>query len=103
MVRGHLSLHILLAMSRSRKKYAIVKDKTGHSWYNRRIRRCHRQQVKSILSLQDVLDYELTSPRAIVNDYDICDYVIDYEHQRSFWKRFLGDPSDEYLDKIKRK
>ena len=37
------------------RKHPIVKDKSGHTWYNRIIRRRQRQQVKEILTLQDAL------------------------------------------------
>ena len=63
-------------MSRSRKKYPILKDKTGHTWYNRIIRRRQRRQVKEILTLQDVMDYEISNPKTFVNDYDICDWIL---------------------------
>nr|DAW84533.1 MAG TPA: hypothetical protein [Caudoviricetes sp.] len=89
-------------MSRSRKKHAIIKDKTGHSWYNRCIRRRHRQQVKAILTLQDVMDYELINPKALVNDYNVCDYVLDFDNLSPFWSRYLGT-NKEVIDKVKRK
>ena len=88
-------------MSRSRRKYAIVKDKTGHTWYNRKIRRCQKQQVRDIKNLQDVLDYKISHPKELVNDYDVCDYIIDYEHLSPFWRK-LGS-NEGYRSKVLRK
>lgn len=73
-------------MSRSRKK-PIVKDKTGHTWYNRVIRRRQRQQVKGISSLTDVLEYTISQPKELVNDYDVCDYRFDYTDKR--WESYF--------------
>ena len=32
-------------------------------------------EVKDISKLKDIDTYEITNPKVIVNDYDICDYV----------------------------
>lgn len=74
-------------MSRSRKKYPILKDKTRHMWYNRIIR---RQQVKEILTLQDVMDYEISNPKTFVNDYDICDWVLNIGRLNRFWSKYFS-------------
>ena len=52
---------IILIMSRSRKsrKKPIVKDKTGHKWYNRLINRAVRQVVRQIKYLKDKEDYTI--------------------------------------------
>ena len=76
-------------MSRSRKKHPIVKDKSGHTWYNRIIRRRQRQQVKEILTLQDVMDYEISNPKTFVNDYDVCDYVMHMGRLNRFWSKIF--------------
>lgn len=73
-------------MSRSRKK-PIVKDKTGHTWYNRIVRRRQRQQVKGIISLKDVLEYNVSQPKELVNDYDVCEYKLDYTAE--YWRSKL--------------
>jgi hypothetical protein len=77
-------------MSRSRKKHPILKDKTGHMWYNRIIRRRQRQQVKEILTLQDVMDYEISNPKTFVNDYDICDWVLNIGRLNRFWSKYFS-------------
>lgn len=76
-------------MSRSRKKHPIVKDKSGHTWYNRIIRRRQRQQVKEILTLQDVMDYEISNPKTFVNDYDVCDYVMHMGRLNRLWSKIF--------------
>lgn len=73
-------------MSRSRKK-PIVKDKTGHTWYNKIVRRRQRQQVKGITSLKDVLEYNISQPKELVNDYDVCDYKFNYTDP--YWRNRL--------------
>ena len=60
-------------MSKSRKKVAIVKDKTGR-WYNKVIRRRQNQEVRKILTLADIMDYNISHPYEIVNQYNICDW-----------------------------
>ena len=77
-------------MSRSRKKHPIVKDRSGHTWYNRVIRRRQRQQVKEILTLQDVMDYEISNPKTLVNDYDVCDYVMHMGRLNRLWSEIFG-------------
>ncbi len=57
-------------MSKSRKKVAIVKDKTGR-WYNKIIRRRQNQEVRRILTLADIMDYNISHPNEIVNKYAI--------------------------------
>ena len=69
-------------MSRSKKK-PIWKDKSNHVWYNRIVR---RMQVKQIAQLNDILEYEISQPNELVNDWDICDWKFDYRHP--FWKQF---------------
>ncbi len=63
-------------MSRSKKK-PIIKDKTGHKWYNRIIKRAVRQEVNKIKLLVDKDDYIIPLPYEKVNQYDICDYVFN--------------------------
>lgn len=77
-------------MSKSRKKVAIVKDKTGR-WYNKVIRRCQNQEIRKILTLVDIMDYNIPHPNEIVNKYDICD-----------WK-FIFEGNPDWEIKIKRK
>lgn len=72
-------------MSRSRKK-PIWKDKSDHVWYNRIVRRVQRMQVKQIAQLNDILEYEISQPNELINDWDVCDWKFDYRHP--FWKQF---------------
>lgn len=69
-------------MSRSKKK-PVWKDKSDHVWYNRIVR---RMQVKQIAQLNDILEYEISQPNELVNDWDICDWKFDYRHP--YWKQF---------------
>ena len=61
-------------MSRSFKKISIIKDHTGR-WYNKIIRRTNKREVKDILNLKDRETYEITNPKTLINDYDVCDFV----------------------------
>lgn len=72
-------------MSRSKKK-PVWKDKSDHVWYNRIVRRVQRMQVKQIAQLNDILEYEISQPKELVNDWDICDWKFDYRHP--YWKQF---------------
>lgn len=61
-------------MSRSYKKYGIIKDKgMSRGEYNRRIRRVNRQRIKK--GKEPKLIYEVT------NQYDVCDF-------KMYWERF---------------
>ncbi len=77
-------------MSRSTKKHPILKDKTGHTWYNRIIRRRQKQQVKDILTLKDVMDYEISNPKTFINDYDVCDWIMNMERLNHRWNRYFS-------------
>lgn len=77
-------------MSRSRKKHAIVKDKTGR-WYNRIIRRHQNQEIRGIKTLADLMDYRISHPYEIVNQWDICDWI------------FRFDNDEEWAERVKRK
>lgn len=63
-------------MSRSRKK-PVWKDKSNHVWYNRIVRRVQRMQVKQIASLNDILEYEISQPNELINDWKF-----DYRNPR---------------------
>jgi hypothetical protein len=67
-------------MSRSIKKFAIIKDK-GNEFYNRTIRRKNKEKIKKdtkhikdVTELNIVEEVDLLNPREIINDYDIMDY-----------------------------
>ena len=68
---------------------------------NRRVKRHQRQQTRDILTLKDILDYEISSSREIVNDYDVCDYKFDYRFLTPFMKRHGS--YGEYAKKVLRK
>lgn len=62
-------------MSRSRK-LSIIKDK-GDTSYNKKIRRVTKQQVKQ---LKTDPDKKISDSKELVNDWDITDWVADYEY-----------------------
>lgn len=63
----------LIGKSRSRKKHAIVKDKNGR-YYNRITRR--------------------------VISYNVCDYVINYDNLKGYWKRMMSKSNTEISDAV---
>lgn len=75
-----------LRIHEQEQKKPIWKDKSNHVWYNRIVRRVQRMQVKQIAQLNDILEYEISQPNELVNDWDICDWKFDYRHP--FWKQF---------------
>ena len=95
-------------MSKSRKKYPIVKDKTGR-WYNKTIRRTIKRAVRDIKNLSDILSYYIPNNKEIVNQYDICDYKLDfskylkYPKIRKLFHIESEKDFEEYCDKMKRK
>jgi hypothetical protein len=93
-------------MSRS-YKLAIKKDRGLKSYYWKKIRRITKQIVKS-LSFDNADDIYIPNPKEVMNDYDYCDYVIDYEYDRSssyFWynDKKHEDSHNQWVDKMKRK
>lgn len=90
-------------MSRSYKK-AIIKDRPRNykksSLYWRKVRRVQKQALKQ--------NKDIPNPKTIVNDYDYCDYKIDYEYDRSygyFWYNnlFGTETHRKNVNKFKRK
>lgn len=75
-------------MSRSRRKHLVLKDKTGR-WYNKVIRRRQGQQVRDIPKLSDLLTYEITQPKVLVNDWDICDWKFVLSKRR--WANIFSE------------
>lgn len=41
-----------------------------------------RMQVKQIASLNDILEYEISQPNELINDWDVCDWKFDYRNPR---------------------
>lgn len=46
------------------------------------VRRVQRMQVKQIASLNDILEYEISQPNELINDWDVCDWKFDYRNPR---------------------
>ena len=85
-------------MSRSRRQ-PIIKDRPRNekksSLYWRIVRRVINSKVRQIIKNDDEID--IPEPKEIVNDYDYCDYVIDYRDPG--W----SEKHKEYIEKQKRK
>ena len=93
-------------MSRS-YKLAIVKDRGLKNYYWKKFRRIINQSVKQI-TFDNADDKVLLIPKEVMNDYDYCDYVIDYEHDRSssyFWynDKKMTEEHQKYVNKLRRK
>jgi hypothetical protein len=86
-------------MSRSRRQ-PIIKDRPRNekksSLYWRIVRRVINSKVRQIIKT-DEDEVDLPEPKEIVNDYDYCDYVIDYRDPG--W----SEKHKEYIEKQKRK
>lgn len=82
-------------MSRSYKK-PIYKDK-GNILYNRICRRRNKQLIRQ--------GKEPLDNRSIVNDYDICDFKVDYVHciPAFFFPNSTSNTPSEYFTKNKLK
>lgn len=96
-VQVPLSLLNLNIMSRS-KRLPIYKDHGAarHSEYRRKIKRAIRQKVKDILNLADRESYELPNPKALVNEWDWCDYIFDYRFRRPYHGFIWYESEEEY-------
>ena len=89
-------------MTRSRRKIPIIKGpKVKRNWYNRRVKRHQRQQTRDILTLKDILDYEIFFIMFFLNDYDVCDDKGDDRFLTPFMKRHGS--YGEYAKKVLRK
>jgi hypothetical protein len=90
-------------MSRSRRK-PIIKDRPRNdkksSLYWRVVRRVTNDKVRQIQSNPE-MESDLPEPQEIVNDYDYCDYKIDYRDPH--WNNAQTERAKEYIKKIKRK
>lgn len=79
-------------MSRSIKRIPIVKDHHGRL-YNRVIRRAQKIDVKKIMTLADIMSYNISTPYEIIHQDEVCD-----------WKIYCPKHFDnKYVNKIKRK
>jgi hypothetical protein len=77
-------------MSRSRKKYAIYKDKGFRkNGYWKTIRRIWKQEIHS--------GKDLSNPKAIINDYDYCDYIFALNNYRKVTSISQINPSSPYV------
>jgi hypothetical protein len=112
-------------MSRSRKK-PIVKDNSfGNKLYRRIIRRVQKEHVRDLkyyywntysqypefYGLVSEQESKIPHAKTIVNDYDRCDYVIDYHHmfynetstRLNWWRNKQPLEGNPYVAKAKRK
>lgn len=89
-------------MSRSYRK-AIIKDRPKNykksSMYWRVIRHSINNTIRSC---KDLSSLDIPNPKSIYNDYDYCDYVINYEHPCG-WFVCKGKDHSEELKKYRRK
>ena len=76
-------------MSRS-YKHPIIKDAGGYGKYYRKIKRRVRQYIRESIKHLDDPTFEFVVPKEkeLVNDYDVCDWVFDYEHCPIRYPRF---------------
>jgi hypothetical protein len=92
-------------MARSRKK-AILKDRPRNIKKTTMYWRAIRSTIKTaIRSCKDLEELELPDPKTIVNDYNRCDYIIDYEYipdDGNWWTNYK-QMSDENREKYRRK
>ena len=96
-----LSLHLKIYFFTSKsKKVPIYKDHgiARHNEFRRKIKRRIRQKVRDIINLIDKDSYELPHPKVLVNDWDWCDYILDYRFKSQ--SRYIKD-SEEYEEYFK--
>lgn len=78
-------------------KLPIYKDKgiCHHKFFRRKIKRLIRQKVKDIKNLLDIESYEIPNFKSLVNDYDWCDYILDYRYIKrptfSYWNERIEE------------
>lgn len=100
-------------MSRSRKlpiyKDGSTRKNSWHKCLRRKVKRRIRQAVKDIIRLRDYEEYEIPASKALINDYDWCDYILDYRQFNALpglWQRGVTDIKEymkEMQDKFSRK
>lgn len=83
-------------MSRSFKKFGVIKDKgLTSSDYNRKFRRINKQRIK-----------ELKDPKQlneVVNQYDICDFKFMWLSSIQFDSHYYRSMSNSEIINLKRK
>lgn len=89
-------------MSRSYKK-AIFKEGSGSNrrqYLRRKAKRSQKNYLKS--NLDDIItgDKVIPDEKSIVNDYDYCDYVCNFEYDR---KNYSKIEDDELKRRLSRK
>ncbi|MDR0799865.1 MAG: hypothetical protein LBN18_08925 [Dysgonamonadaceae bacterium] len=91
-------------MSKSKRKPIIKDNPSRKELFRRRIRRRQNQETSIAKYLEDTEEFQLTDDKSIVNDYDYCDYKIDWYHGISgFFKRLLSKyTKEELMDDIKK-
>ena len=93
-------------MSRSRKK-AIFKE-GNPEWrkvLRRKVKRSQRNFMRTHFDAIALGDKVIPDEKSIVNEYDYCDYIIDYEHRKNSWwfKNTTDEKFNEFKEKISRK
>jgi hypothetical protein len=87
-------------MSRSKKRYPIIKDRPRNfkksALYWRKIRRVWAYIIKGNRNPEDLT---LPNPKQVVNDYDYSDYHIDY----TLWLNLDSEYYTNLINKVKRK
>jgi hypothetical protein len=85
-------------MSRSRRQ-PIIKDRPRNekksTFYWRTVRRVINDKVR-MLKYEPDSDENIPEPKEIVNDYDYCDYMIDYRNDDI-------NNKESYRNKVSRK
>jgi len=91
-------------MSRSYKKPIIKDNGVGHKLYRKAVRGSQKNYIRSNMDkLVNDEDFEIPDGKNIINDYDYCDYKIDYEYKISPSKYCSEDDIIEGRKKYKRK
>lgn len=87
-------------MSRSYKR-PIVKDTGGYGTHYRTIKRRVRQYLRESLKRLDdpTFNFVIPQEKEIVNDYDVCDWVFDYEHRPLRYPRYNYSVEDAKRDR----
>ena len=76
-------------MSKSYKR-PIVKDGAGYGKYYRTIKRRVRQYLRESLKRLDdpTFNFIIPKEKELVNDYNVCDWIFDYEHKPIRYPRY---------------
>lgn len=88
-------------MSRSRKKYGIIKD--GGSWSkqysNQKFRSRNKHALRSVIVSGDYDELQLFNRNELVNQWDICDWKSHWGGDQVEWEGMLKRFSRGYYRK----